>query len=320
MTLKNFLLISAIVLLAHACSKETITEPNVFDDPSLKPPIDTSKAVSLEPGSFQYLYHFVFKATCANSGCHDGTFEPDFRTVYSSYNTLVNHPVIKNNATKDFLFRVDPGSPETSVIIERLTNDIDGKSGIMPLSVDADSDWPKKKDAYIEMIRAWIVKGAPDTYGNLPTTKNSPPQVIGIMAFPSGNTTDPLKRVNNKPTNPILIQNDPIDVWFAFSDDKTASNSFRLTRLKVSRDLFDFEGSTLQSMDPATALTGKDFWNNTTLFTHKTTLVFPTDTIGTYLFLRTYLQDDEQTDTTEIPDSGTNDIIRSYFTLKLDSL
>ena len=36
--------------------------------------------------------------TCANSGCHDGTFEPDFRTVGSSWNTLVNHPVIANDA------------------------------------------------------------------------------------------------------------------------------------------------------------------------------------------------------------------------------
>jgi hypothetical protein len=27
--------------------------------------------------------------TCANSGCHDGTFEPDFRTLEGSYNTLL---------------------------------------------------------------------------------------------------------------------------------------------------------------------------------------------------------------------------------------
>ncbi|MBK7268515.1 MAG: hypothetical protein IPI07_03030, partial [Flavobacteriales bacterium] len=34
------------------------------------------------------------------SGCHDGTFEPEFRTIASAYNSLVYHPVIANDARR----------------------------------------------------------------------------------------------------------------------------------------------------------------------------------------------------------------------------
>lgn len=48
--------------------------------------------------TIQGLHAGLFKPTCANSGCHDGNFEPDFRTVESSYYSLVQQPVIKRTS------------------------------------------------------------------------------------------------------------------------------------------------------------------------------------------------------------------------------
>ncbi|MEO1451605.1 MAG: hypothetical protein AAFV07_18895, partial [Bacteroidota bacterium] len=93
------------------------------------------------PDCFAGLHATIFAPTCANSGCHDGTFEPDFRTIESSYNTLVYHPIIKNDPQGQYTYRVKPGSAEQSVLWNRLTTDIDGQSGIMPLVVDADNPW-----------------------------------------------------------------------------------------------------------------------------------------------------------------------------------
>ena len=55
-----------------------------------------------DPTSFSALHNNIFYPTCANSGCHDGTFEPDFRTIESAYNSLVYHPVIKNDLNNSF--------------------------------------------------------------------------------------------------------------------------------------------------------------------------------------------------------------------------
>ena len=53
--------------------------------------IDTVSATS-----FVKLHRDVLGPSCNVMGCHDGSFEPDFRTVQSSYNTLVYHPILKN--------------------------------------------------------------------------------------------------------------------------------------------------------------------------------------------------------------------------------
>ena len=77
---------------------------------------------------------------CANSGCHDGSFEPDFRTIESSYNTLVYQPVIKNNPDGNYQFRVKAGNIDESVLYARLLSNSDGSatfdpnSQVMPLT------------------------------------------------------------------------------------------------------------------------------------------------------------------------------------------
>src|SRR5690349_21194145 len=104
----------------QACSKEAPDNPYN----NVKPPPDDTTAVYMpDPKSFEGLHAYIFKPTCANSGCHDGTFEPDFRNIFSAYNTLVYHPIVKNDPGNNYQYRVLPGNPDKSIIFCRLTKD-----------------------------------------------------------------------------------------------------------------------------------------------------------------------------------------------------
>src|SRR5690606_21384986 len=87
---------------------------------------------TLNPTSFAGLHKKIFSTKCAMPLCHDGTFEPDFRTIESAYNTLVYHPVVKNNVNNDFTYRVVPHDPDNSWLMERLITDDPGL-GRMPI-------------------------------------------------------------------------------------------------------------------------------------------------------------------------------------------
>ena len=58
----------------------------------------TAAANNVDPNTIVGLHKNIFSVKCANPSCHDGTFEPDFRTIQSSYNSLVWNTVIKNTA------------------------------------------------------------------------------------------------------------------------------------------------------------------------------------------------------------------------------
>ena len=152
----SFLLL-ILPLIFLACKKDV--PPNPFDEVT-NPNGEEEMPVELDPKSLPGLHQNIFKPTCANSGCHDGTFEPDFRTLESTYNTLVNHPVIKNDPANSFTFRVVPSNVDASQLVARVTYDIDDNSGIMPLSLEPDSDYNEKREEYIQNIKDWITAGA----------------------------------------------------------------------------------------------------------------------------------------------------------------
>ena len=154
---KLLLLLLTLPLFFFACEKELQTNP--FDDVT-NPNGEDEMPIELEATSLPGLHQNIFKPTCANSGCHDGTFEPDFRTLESTYNTLVNHPVIKNDPANSFSFRIVPGNVDASQLVARVTYDIDNNSGVMPLALEPDSDYTEKKEEYIQNIKDWIAAGA----------------------------------------------------------------------------------------------------------------------------------------------------------------
>jgi hypothetical protein len=159
-TTSSWLFLAGILLFS--CAKEPVNPYDQIEDPNQ----ETEEETELDPTSIMGLHANVFRPTCANSGCHDGTFEPDFRTVQSTYNTLVNQPIIKNDPQGTFSYRVVPGNVAASQLVARLEYDIDGTSGVMPLAVEPDSDWPVKRQEYIQHLKDWIAAGAPDPSGN----------------------------------------------------------------------------------------------------------------------------------------------------------
>lgn len=291
-----------------SCTKDS---ENPFDDPNNLPPEDTTIVAEVDPKSFVGLHQNIFEPTCANSGCHDGTFEPDFRTIESSYNTLVYHGVVKNNQSGSYEYRVKPGSIAESILWLRLTEDIDGISGIMPLnaSYDPESEWNANKSEYLTNINDWIMDGAPDMFGNPPSTNNQQPGISGIYAEADGNPVDVSDRIY------IPTGSNQVSIWFALNDKETSPQNFEYTKVKMSGRI-DFV-DTLMTEYPLQVLgspvTHNGFLGDPVDFQHKfdfSTAGFQSDT--TY-YLRVFVKDPMQTDTTQIPQDGSQFYIKRYF-------
>ena len=147
------------------------------------------------------------------------------------------------------------------------------------------------------------------------------PQVVGLLAFETGTVTNPLKKVNGLSKNPIGVPNNrSVDLWFAMQDDKTAAQNLQVNQLKLSYDLLNFTKAEVKNLEILPAIMGEGFDGNTVSFTHKTTVNFSTDTVGSFIYLRTFIKDDDHDEVTEIPNSGSNDLMKARFTLQVDSI
>lgn len=281
---------------------------------------DNPDADELPVGNFAWLQAKVFKPTCANSGCHDGTFEPKFNTVASSYASLVNHPVITNDEEGSFVYRVVPNNSSSSLLVERLTNFIPNTSGIMPLELDNDSDWPTESDNYIQKIQEWINNGAQDMYGNSAPGTNAdfPPQVDGLAIFPTGNTSDPYERNPDEiGISPILVEAAPIDIWIRVTDDNTSEDLMNSCSVKLSQNVSEFDAQTEFLYNVESGISALDFADSPANFIHKATVDLSSASSGDTFFIRNYLDDFEQTDITELPNDGSNAVISALFILKV---
>ena len=297
-----------MAVLVSACTKDP---KNPFDDPDNHPPVDTTDIENIDPTSFVGLHQNIFKPTCANSGCHDGTFEPDFRTIESSYNTLVLHPIIKNNPAGTYEVRVKPGSLSESIIWLRLNEDIDGISGIMPLDAfyDPESEWNQNKSEHLSNISSWIMGGALDMFGNAPGSNNRPPGIAGIYAEADGNPCV----IDDRIAVPTGSQN--VSVWFALSDYETPISSLEYNKVKMSGRI-DFNDTTITTYDLqllGSPETHMSFLNDPVDFQHKLSFDasgFPTDST---FYMRVYVKDPLQSDTTSIPQDGSQFYIKKKF-------
>lgn len=120
----------------------------------------------LAKSDFYQMYDKIFKPSCAVAGCHDGSFEPNFTTIQSSYSTLVWHPVIKNDKEGSYEYRVVPGDTSLSVLHKRVTDccfvDVNDR---MPFY-----DKEGLSKAQLDLISKWILEGAKDILGNTPAS------------------------------------------------------------------------------------------------------------------------------------------------------
>ena len=221
---------AAIVGLS-ACKKKSSDNP--YDDwkSTTKTPVVEDKPI--DPNTIQGLHKNIFKPTCSNSGCHDGNFEPDFRTVESSYNSLINRLSTNtdpNNPQYDK--RVVPGDAAKSMILHRIKVFIPGSQGKMPLTVDPGSDWPTKQAEYIQNITQWINDGAKDQFGNTPASIDFSPQMGGLIVLADGSPV----ALPHTGYNPVSVPpgTTTIKIMVAFLDDKTPVKQFGKTTINFS--------------------------------------------------------------------------------------
>ena len=297
-----------MVLAFAACKKDEFTNP--YDNPDLQEPEDTTANDSLDPTSFAGLHQNIFKPTCANSGCHDGTFEPNFLTIESSYNTLVYHPVTKNDSLNTYDYRVLPGNPDLSIIMLRLTEDIDGISGIMPLDAyyDPESVWNQEKEEHIGNIRTWIENGAKDMFGNPANAGNKEPQFLGVAGFANGNTLVP-----HSPNHlSVPASANSLDLWFALSDDSTSATALTYNKIKFSESKYYNDTMPELDLQIVSPITEEGYFGEQVQFTHKITISLNGYPVGQRIFFRIYVKD-PQHDVTEIPQDGSLNHVLSYF-------
>ena len=311
----QFWLILSALLVLMACNKEPDGVVNPFDDPNLQPPEEVVEEINLSPTSIDGLHHFVFKPTCSNSGCHDGTFLPDFRTIESTYNTLLWKAPILPDPAGPYDYRVEPGNADYSMLVHRMTATFANNSGMMPLQVDPDSDWPTKSAEYIDNIKTWINNGAPDMFGNLPQQGNLQPQLAGIVAFPSGSST-PLDRKPGKGSIKVSQGSGPIDIWFALSDAETNPQSFTYNKVKFGDHLNDFSDYPEVAASLNSPVLEEDYFGNPVNYYHKVTYNPSNLPEGKVVFFRIYVNDGA-TNNTELPNDGGATYIKLYASLEI---
>lgn len=243
------------ILLLALISCGTEQPPNPFDI-GIGEPVDTANL-----NGFAALHEKFLEPRCANPACHDGTFEPDFRTVEGSYNTLVYHPVVKNDENGTFEYRVVPGDVNQSWLINRLmtANDTLGR---MPLYAEPLA-WDEVKE-----FSDWIMAGAPDARGNLPIEPNEVPRFEWYVAF-SGDMDWNNTRIDNNRDAwefpfPAAVD-DTVRLVFRMNDDMTEPSSFPNVKVWLS-DNEDYDNAVSYN---ANYLTGS-FWN----------LMFPPNTFN----------------------------------------
>jgi hypothetical protein len=308
----GILFFSAAFLCAFvitSCKKDTYVNP--YDAESLKPPVGGTQSGPVLDG-FAWLHEKIFFPTCANSGCHDGNFEPDFRTIYSAYQSLVYQPVISNDSAGSFTYRVLPGNAAKSLIHERLTVFIPNSSGMMPLVTN--KDWDANKTLYIQKIKDWINAGAKDMFGNPPSLGNIEPAITGMLVFPFNTTSLPAA---GPPPFPVQMGS-TVDLWFSVTDDSTLAKNMTVNQIKFSTKPLGFTNINPQNMQiVANPITGKDFQGNSVSFTHKATFNAGSSPVGTIIYVRTYIRDESHGNATENPADGSNEVVRNLYTLKI---
>jgi hypothetical protein len=222
--MKKLLCIVFGISLVFACQKDQPEPENPFGTSSAGK--DTSNT-NLNPVSIAGLHKNIFSVRCSNPNCHDGTFEPDFRTVQSSYSTLVYKANKKNTSDSAFSYRVIPYDTSKSWLHERLTtkgNDYMPSNGV------------RLSSAEIGQINTWILNGAKDISGNVMAEPDNLPLVQYYAAFyPPQTRIDTIRQNNNDWSAPFYAnKNTTILIWQIAEDDKTAVENYTINQMKCS--------------------------------------------------------------------------------------
>lgn len=119
---------TTIVLLALACSGDSVTGPTTISDTT-----------------FSSIQQEIFTPTCAITGCHNGSERPNLSSGVA-YNNIVN---VKSTQSSDY---VEPGDPDNSYLYRKLTG-VNISGALMPRGSSLSA-------AVADSIRIWIENGA----------------------------------------------------------------------------------------------------------------------------------------------------------------
>ena len=236
-----FLLMPTLFFVAiNSCKKDPLPH-NPYDDINHSvTPLPTPP----DPNSFVGIHTNILKTRCALPGCHDGNFEPDFRTVQSSYSTLVWHKIKKNNSAGTFSFRVVPRDTDMSVLYERITNCcFVNTNDRMP----QDNIGVPLPAAQIKNIATWIMNGAKDLFGNTPAYPNTEPKILYYYATDAAykiNYGDANNRIDSIYYNPFYVPNNStLNLVFFVEDDSTSVANMKVNKLKISTSPDNFSSA-----------------------------------------------------------------------------
>ncbi|MDX5321432.1 MAG: hypothetical protein LPK45_09915 [Bacteroidota bacterium] len=291
--MKKLVLLSILLASLVACYKEVPdSSPNPFVNQNQG--TGENEVDSLNPASFEGLHKQIFSVKCAVPLCHDGSFEPDFRTMESAYNNLVYHPVVKNNAANAFAYRAIPYNPEASWLMERVTTD-DAVLGRMPLY----SNPLNEKE--LQHLRDWINAGCPDWNGNVAVYPNLQPQVLARFALNQNN-----KRIDTAFNGPfpapfIVATGSSFTLGVQVKDDSTATSALKNLQFKFSYDKDDFTN--------AQVVNGNFFVQDFIVAQVNTAMFNPNQTV----YFRFYCNDAHHTTPAEFPRNNSPFYYKEYF-------
>ena len=293
-------LVAVMITFVSSCKKDTANNP--YDKVNYT--VTTDSLPDPDPNTITGLHKNIFSKKCANPGCHDGTFAPDFRTVQSSWSTLVYMSV--NKLTVDsvnyFTMRVIPSDVTHSFIIERLTT---STSDYMP------SNGVRLSADDINHVKNWISNGARDVNGNIPVKPNLPPNIQGYLAL---NPTTYVRldsiRLNNIGYYPFLAPANSsfiLPIFVTDTADGTAATlpiNFTSHKIKFSTNEYNFSAATTMI---ATWMSPIPYgvWQvavNTAAWTS-----------GTTVYFRVYMNDGFQLSDVEFPNDNSPSYYKTYF-------
>jgi len=256
---------------------------------------------SLDTNGITSIHKDILQPKCSTPGCHDGSFEPDFRTVMSSYNTLVYHPILKNSIDSLYKYRVVPYDTNLSVLQKRLNLQNFANSNDRMPQDNIGIGLPQND---LNRISKWIENGAKDFEGNVAIMPNTEPTLKNFwMINGNGYPSIPKpyivyskasNRIDNKGSSPMILDTSlTCYIKPSISDDSTALEDMDKVVLQMSYIKDDF--SNPFKILPSSFTPGaNESWNN--LFTIDNTYL--TDTI---IYMRYIMNDGDHITDTSFP-------------------